>query len=107
MLRRAKTFSADSSVINETLVEALAREHPPATKGSAKMPETLIAKGTVHQTNVVPEIPRCPRNQIPCRCRRVSEMPLALGHEAKRFQGGQQCNKPVLRDAGYLCQDLQ
>jgi hypothetical protein len=44
MLRRAKTFSADSGVINETLVEALVREHPLATKGSAKMPETLIAK---------------------------------------------------------------
>jgi hypothetical protein len=26
------------------------------------MPETLIAKSAVHQTNVIPEIARCSRN---------------------------------------------
>ena len=99
MLRRAKTFPADSSVINEALIKALIGEYPLTTQRRAEMSEAIVAKDAIDKFNVVPEIARCSRNQISCRCWRINETSVALGYQPQRFQGCQQSYEPVLRNA--------
>src|SRR5688572_23417140 len=68
------------------------------------MPKALVSEGTIHETDVFPEVPRSTCYQIARRGWRVAIATAGFADQTDRLQGSEQRYKPVLRYSGCLHQ---